>query len=36
MGACGCAHSPQKSLVHIQTKGVESTSTEVVGAVDEL
>ena len=34
--ACGCVHRPQKSPIRVDTEGVESTSTEVVGAVEGL
>ncbi|XP_069154510.1 uncharacterized protein [Solanum lycopersicum] len=34
--ACGCVHRPQKSLVGVHTKGVESTLAKMVGAVEGL
>ena len=34
--ACGCVHRPQKSLVCVHTKGVESTSAEMVAAFEGL
>ena len=34
--ACGCVHRPQKSPVRVHTEGVESTSAEMVGAVEGL